>query len=57
MPVFEMPLEELKTYKGRNPKPEDFDRFWDESIEEMRSVKSDLSVEPSSFQTPFAECF
>ena len=27
--LFDMPWEELQTYEGRNPKPADFDSFWD----------------------------
>ncbi len=57
MPVFEMPLEQLKAYQGKNPKPADFDDFWERSLSEMRSVRPEISLTPSDFQTPFAECF
>ena len=33
--LFDMPLEKLQTYKGCNPKPDDFDAFWEKSIEEL----------------------
>ncbi|MGQ9662782.1 MAG: acetylxylan esterase [Kiritimatiellia bacterium] len=55
--LFDMPLEKLRTYSGRNPRPSDFDQFWDRSLAEMRSVDPKLELKPSSFQTPFAECF
>ncbi len=36
MPLtFDYPLEKLKTYTGMNPRPADFDAFWDRSLAEM----------------------
>ncbi len=52
-----MPLEKLKTYEGINPKPKDFDAFWDNSIAEMRELDSQLELVPADFPTPYAECF
>ena len=57
MPVFEMPLGQLKRYKGRNPRPADFDRFWARALKEMRSTDPQVELVRSEFQTPFAECF
>ena len=57
MSVFEMPLEQLKTYKGTNPRPADFDRFWEDALSEMRSVKPDIALKPAEFHAPYAECF
>ena len=28
MPIVDMPLEELRVYRGINPKPDDFDAYW-----------------------------
>jgi cephalosporin-C deacetylase len=57
MPLqFDMPLEELDSYQGRNPRPDDFEAFWDRGLEEMRAVDPDIEIQPSAFQTPFAEC-
>jgi cephalosporin-C deacetylase len=52
-----MPLKELKKYKGINPKPSDFDAYWDRALKELNA--HDLSPEfiPSSFKVPGAECF
>lgn len=55
--MFDMPLEELKTYQGTNPKPDDFDAFWDQSLNEMISIDPQVELLPADFQTPFAECF
>ncbi len=57
MSVFEMPLDELKQYQGINPRPDDFDQYWERALEEMRSVDSQVELEPANFQVPFAECF
>ncbi len=52
MPLFEMPLSELKTYEGRNPKPDDFDTFWNQSIREMHGVDSQVERAAATFQVP-----
>ncbi|HUC94064.1 MAG TPA: alpha/beta fold hydrolase [Paenibacillus sp.] len=57
MPLIDMPLEQLYEYRGRNPRPSDFDDYWDRAIAEMRAVDSQVERVPSSFQTPQAECF
>ncbi len=54
--MFDMPLEQLKTYQGRNPRPEDFDEFWDKALDEMRAVDPEVELVRSDFQTDFAEC-
>ena len=56
MPIIDMPLEELREYRGINP-PRRFDEFWDRSIEEMKQVDPCLELIPGKFQVPFAECF
>lgn len=57
MPILDMPLDELKKYQGRNPRPENIDAFWDESIKEMESLGTTCELVKSSFQVPGAECF
>lgn len=58
MPLqFDMPLEQLKTYQGINPRPDDFDRFWEQSLAEMQGLDPELELRPADFQTSFAECF
>jgi len=30
MPLnFDLPIEQLRVYRGKNPRPADFDSFWD----------------------------
>ncbi len=57
MPILDMPLSELRTYEGTNPKPADFDEFWDRSLEEMRAIDPKAELVPSEFKTPYADCF
>jgi cephalosporin-C deacetylase len=54
--MFDMPLEQLKNYQGRNPKPADFDSFWEKNIVEVKEIDPELEVVPSDFETPFADC-
>ena len=57
MPLtFDMPFEELQTYQGCNPRPLDFDAFWDRGLAEMRALDPEIEIRPADFQTPFAEC-
>jgi cephalosporin-C deacetylase len=57
MPIVDLPLEQLKTYAGTNPKPADFDQFWDKSLEELADIDPELELRSAQFQTSFAECF
>ena len=58
MPLtFDLPLEDLYKYTGINPRPEDFDTFWDNALEEMRKTDPDVKLIKSDFNPGFAECF
>jgi cephalosporin-C deacetylase len=58
MPLtFDFPFEQLLIYKGINPKPSDFDLFWESGLHEMRSVKPEIELVPNEFRTSFCECF
>jgi len=35
MPIIDKPLPELRVYGGINPRPSDFDAYWDESVREL----------------------
>ncbi|MBN1992500.1 MAG: acetylxylan esterase, partial [Anaerolineae bacterium] len=54
--MFDMPLEQLKTYQGRNPRPADFDAYWDQALVEMQALDPQVELIPAEFQAPFAEC-
>lgn len=57
MPQLDMPLKELLKYSGSSPLPEDFDTFWDNALNEMRSIDPQLLIEEADFKVPFATCY
>lgn len=57
MPMLDMPLEELREYRGTNPKPEDFREYWEKAVDEMKTVDPQVELIKAEFQAPFAECF
>lgn len=57
MGVFDFPLDELKKYMGINPRPDDFDDFWDNSLEEMKAVDPQPEMVPSGIECSFARCY
>jgi len=58
MPIVDMPLAELSQYQGRNPRPADFDAYWDAALAEMKATKADVELVPCDVIKPsFAECF
>jgi cephalosporin-C deacetylase len=52
-----MPIDELRKYRGINPKPADFDAYWERALAEMRAVDPQIEFVRSSFEVPFADCF
>lgn len=52
-----MPLSELKQYKGLNPRPTDFDAYWERGLAEMRTVDPQIQLQKSEFSVPFADCY
>lgn len=57
MAVVDMPLDELKKYKGTNPCPADFDKYWEKGLAEMNSINPELEINKADFQTAFADCY
>jgi cephalosporin-C deacetylase len=57
MPVFEMPYDQLVTYTGRNPKPSDFDAYWDRALKELDATPEDVALTAHPNPARFAECF
>jgi cephalosporin-C deacetylase len=57
MPLFELPLDELASYTGRNPKPDDFDTYWDRALGELDAVDPQVDLVPHPNPSRFAECF
>ena len=57
MSFVDMPLEALNVYKGINPRPDDFDTYWQDALDELKQTDPAVKLEKSEFQTPLAECY
>lgn len=57
MPVVDMPLEQLRVYQGKNPRPADFDEFWDKSLAEMNAIDPQAEFTPYPYASKIADCF
>ncbi len=57
MPTFDLPLDELRDYPGRNPRPEDLDEYWAGALAELDAVEPDVRLDPVPHPSPVAECF
>ncbi len=57
MPLIDMPLAELERYQGRNPRPVDFDQYWDRALAETRGTDPQVELEPHELPAVAAECF
>jgi cephalosporin-C deacetylase len=56
MPLVDIPLEQLRQYTGRNPRPDDHDAYWAEALGELDATSPNPQIEPAEFQTSFADC-
>jgi cephalosporin-C deacetylase len=57
MPLtFDMPFDELLTYRGTNPRPADFDEYWGRALADLADRPADVEIVPAEFQTPYARC-
>lgn len=57
MPLIDMPLNELHVYQGRNPKPSDFDSYWDFALAELDQCDPQVELSEAAFQSPHAACY
>ena len=57
MPVFEMPLNDLRQYQGRNPRPADLDSYWSDALGELGAVDAKMQMHPVDHAATFADCF
>ena len=52
MPILDMPLEQLKEYRGINPCPGDHEAYWEKGLEEMRGVERNVEVKDADLKLP-----
>jgi len=55
--IFDLPFEQLECYQGRNPRPQDFDAFWERGLTEMRAIDPRIERVPAEFSVTNAACF
>jgi cephalosporin-C deacetylase len=48
MPLFDLPLEQLRRYRPELDEPDDFDAFWQAGLESLRPVPAVIEVRPVS---------
>ncbi|MGW3464870.1 acetylxylan esterase, partial [Streptomyces olivaceoviridis] len=46
MALFDLPLDELRAYRSESPEPDDFDAFWDKTLQQAREHELDARFEP-----------
>ena len=54
--LFDLPLDELKHYGGRNPRPADFDEYWQRAGAELDATDLAVELVDARFQVPCARC-
>jgi len=58
MPLIDKPLSELYAYRGLNPRPSDFEDYWESSLKEMRVLDPRIELVPNKTISPRnVECF
>lgn len=53
----ELSLDELRRYQGRNPRPGDFDAYWDRAATELAETPVNVVQEPADFHSAVADAF
>lgn len=56
MAIAEMPLEELRQYKGSAPRPADFTQYWQRALSELDTLSPGPRLQPAAFSCPGAQC-
>lgn len=58
MPLVDLTLPELRRYAGRNPRPADFDAYWEYALQELVGIDPQPELNPAAgYFAPGAECF
>lgn len=57
MSRIDMKLKDMEQYLGTNPRPVDFDEYWDKAIAEMKAVDPQITMTKADFQAPGVECY
>ncbi len=57
MPNVDLPLKELKKYRGKNERPRDFDAYWNKAVADLDAQNLDYKLERAKFQAEGVECY
>ena len=58
MPLIDLPLPQLRAYTGRNPRPDDFEAYWEEALRELDATDPRAEFVPNPvLDAPGVECF
>ncbi|HYP17234.1 MAG TPA: alpha/beta fold hydrolase [Opitutus sp.] len=57
MALFDLPPEQLRMYRGRNPRPADFDAYWAGALRELQDIDPRPELRPAGFSSAGATCF
>ena len=57
MPLIDMPMDQLLNYEGRNPRPADFDAYWEKGLAEMRATDPKVELAAYPLKSRIADCF
>ena len=56
MPNIDMPLSELKLYKGSSPRPNDFNAYWLAALDEVSATPPETQLKPAEFSLNGFDC-
>ena len=56
MPLIDMPLAELEAYEGLNPRPDDFDAYWETALAEQRATSPAPEERPAELTVGHVRC-
>jgi cephalosporin-C deacetylase len=56
MPEWDLSVEQLPMYAGTNPRPTDFNRYWETALEDLAAQPADVVVEPVDLGYRSADC-
>ena len=56
MPIVDMPLKELKKYKGTNERPKDFTAYWAAALKELDNQNMEYTLTQANFKADGVEC-
>ena len=58
MPLIDLPLEKLREYRGRNPRPADHDTYWEHALQELAATDPRPELKPAGVVcSEHVECF